>query len=249
MNNQMTKYSADEILQILNDFYNFQSQYDPEVDKGEELTFDTTIADWRMICDLLEHKELAKYHHDLFKLQTPIAELEKILILEKQNKLRDFCVYIAENALKENIAPIISMGQTCMTSAIFKILISNLKNRGINTDNIKPSSEFIPLFDKYGSEFLEEVNKLAPGSLTKFEYRDNKIVRIGWSIIGIFILSIIVIPLIWHFHWGLMILLGLGLMAIIVGKRFEPEKNIIGGYATVRDLITGIQAQINKTAT
>jgi hypothetical protein len=60
---------------------------------------------------------------------------------------------------------------------------------------------------------------------------------------------IIVIPLIWHFHWGLMILLGLGLIVIFVGKRFKPEKDIIGGYTTMRDLIMGMQRQINKTAT
>jgi hypothetical protein len=249
MNSEMTKYSSSDILQILNDFYNCQSEFDPEVEKGEVLTFDTSIADWTMICDLIEPRKLAKYYHDLFKLETPIADLEDILIHEEQNKLHDFCDYIAQNAPKQNVVPIISLGQSCETASIFKTLIYNLKNRGINTNNIKPSSEFIPLFNKFGGELLEEVNKLAPGSLTKFEYRDNKIVRTGWSIIGIFILLIIVIPLIWHFHWGLMTLLGLGIIVVIIGKRFKPEKEIIGGYSTMRDLIMGMQRQIKKTAT
>jgi hypothetical protein len=249
MNDEMTRYSSNDILQILTDFYNCQSEFDPETEKGEELTFDTTIADWRIICDLVGPRKLAKYHHDLFKLQSPIADMENILIHEKQNKLRDFCNYIAQNGTRQDITPIISLGQSCMTASIFKTLLSNLKNRGINTDNIRPSSEFVPLFNKFGSELLEEVNKLAPGSLTKFEYRDNRFVRTGWSIIAIFILLIIVIPLIWQFHWGLMTILGFGLILVIIGKRFNPEKEIIGGYDTVRDLIFGMQSQISKTTT
>ena len=52
-----------------------------------------------------------------------------------------------------------------------------------------------------------------------------------------------------HFRWALMALLGLGIIVIIIGKRFRPEKEIIGGFTTMRDLIIGIQGQINKTAT
>jgi hypothetical protein len=244
MNNEMKKYSSEEILQLLIDFYNFQTRFDPEVDKGEHLTFDTTISDWISICDLIAPKKLAKVYHDFFNLQTPITELERILTFQEVNKLKDFCEYIAENAYEENIKPIISLGQSCMSAAIFKTLIFNLNKRGVNTDDIKPSSEFIPVFKKYSVELLEEVNKLAPGSLTNFDFKDNWIVRTGGIIIAIFILSIIVIPLIWHFHWSLWIILGIGLTIVMIGKRFKPEKDIIGGYKTIRDLIIGMQEQI-----
>lgn len=39
-----SKYSPNEILQILNDFYNCQSVFDPEVESGEILNFETTIS-------------------------------------------------------------------------------------------------------------------------------------------------------------------------------------------------------------
>lgn len=249
MNNEMIKYNSDEILQLLIDFYNFQTRFDPEVDSGEQLTFDTTISDWISICDLVGPKELAKVYHDFFNLNTPIIELERILTSQDVNKLKDFCDYIADNAYKENIKPIISLGQSCMSAAIFKTLISNLTKRGINTDNIKPSSEFIPVFKKYSVELLEEVNKLAPGSLTNFDFKDNWIVRTGGIIILIFILSIIVIPLVWQFHWSLWIILGIGLTIVLIGKMFKPEKDVIGGYKTIRDLIIGMQEQIKKAAT
>lgn len=249
MNNTFTKYSPEEILQIINDFYNCQSQCDPEVYPGEELTFDTTISEWRDICDLVEPRELAKYYYDLFKLESQIEELEKILIWEEKNKLGDFCKYIAEHSQKEEIKPIISMGITCHEAAIFKTLILKLKQYNVNPDEIRPSSNFVPLFKKYPDAFLREVNILAPGSLTDFDYKDNRIVTIGWRIIGIFILSIIIIPLIWHFHWSLLIILGIGVIIVMIGKRFKPEKDIIGGYDTIRDLIKGMQRHINKAGT
>ncbi|HNY01279.1 MAG TPA: hypothetical protein PKG48_01765 [Bacteroidales bacterium] len=249
MNNTTEKYSPEEILQLLKDFYNFQTQFDPEVESGEELTFYTTIADWRMICDLVSPMKLAKVHHEFFELKSSITELEDILYFEEKNTLRDFCEYIAKNASKEKIHPIITLGQSCMSAAIFKTLMTNLNKRGVNTDSIKPSSNFVPLFDKYAIELLEEVNKIAPGSLTKFEYRNNIIVRTGSMILLISILSIIVVSLFWHFHMSLLILSFLGLVVIFIGKLFKPEKNIIGGYNTMRDLVIGIQEQLEKAAT
>ena len=124
-----------------------------------------------------------------------------------------------------------------------------LNNRGINTNDIRPNSKFIPLFDKYTDAFMGETNKLAPGSLTKFEYRDNKIVRFGWSIIGIAILGLILISLIWQFHWTMLIMIGIGIITIAIGRQFKPEKEIIGGYDTIRDLIKGMEKILIKTAT
>jgi len=241
-----TKYNPEEILQILNDFYNCQAVFDPEVETGEALIFGTTISEWRSICDLIEPKKLARVYYESFNLATPIADLED-LFLQKSSKLRDFCRYISEHATKQTIKPIIIMGQSCMTAAIYKTLISNLKERGVKTQNISPSSKFIPLFNKYGAILMEEVNKLAPGTLTKFEYRENWIVKIGIAFNLIFFLSIVVVPIVWHFHWSLMFILALGITISVIGNKFKPAKETIGGYETIRDLIFGMQAVINKT--
>jgi hypothetical protein len=219
--------------------------FDPEAAPGQELTFETTISDWRTICDLIEPKSLAKVYYDLFNLETPLFHLEDILLLKK-NSLKVFCTYISDHAKKQTILPVIMMGQSCLTAAIFKTLISNLQAKGVKTEAIKPSSKFIPLFYKYGGVLLFEVNKLAPGSLTKFEYKDNRIVRAGWSIIGMFSLSIIIVPIIWHFHWSLLITLGIGFIVIVIGNRFKPEKINIGDYDTVRDLILGMQSHLKR---
>ncbi len=75
---------------------------------------------------------------------------------------------------------------------------------------------------------LQEVSKMAPGALTKFEYKSNKVVRIGGNIFAIFLLSIIIVPLIWHFHWSLFIILGAAIIVTTVGNRFNlKEKTLV----------------------
>ncbi len=239
-----TKYSPEDILQILTDFYNCGSVLDPEVEPDQVLTFDTTISEWTGICDLVEPKKLARCYSDLFEIKSSI-DIERILSTQ-DNSLKAFCTYIANNVVRQHVAPITILGQSCMSASVYKTLIANLRKRGVDTTDISPSSKLMPLFNKNASVLLEEVSKLAPGSLTKFEFRENALVRIGWALIGLFILSIVIVPIIWHFHPALFVTLGLGLIFSIVGNKFlKPEKENIGDYTTVRDLVMGMQSKIN----
>jgi len=244
--NDVKRYSPNEILQILIDSYHFQEAFDPVVLRGQVIDFDTTILEYSDICDLLAPNQLAKYYHELFELQTPLTDLQQIFIADEDNDLRIFCDYVSAHAIKDAIQPITLLGQTCMTATLFRTLMFKLHKKGVQTDGVKPSSPFMPLFNKYGGTIVQEVNKLAPGALSHFEYTDNRMVRAGQGLTVIFILSIIIVPLVWKFHWTLFITLGLGLPLILVGRMFEPEKEIVGGYDTVRDLIIGMQMQINK---
>ncbi len=241
-----SKYTPEEILLILIAFYNCQSVFDPEVSPGEELCFETTISDWQSICDLVAPKPLAKYYYDLFDLTTSVDELEQILSNEKNN-LSVFCEYIAENAIKETISPARIMGQHCLTASIFKTLITGLKSKGVDTGNIKPSSLFVPLFHKHGATLLEEVNRLAPGALSDFERRDNRFTKVGGAIIAFSILSIIVFSAAWHFQWAWLFPLVAGIVLFYIGDRIGPAREVIGGYATMRDLILGMQAEMTDT--
>jgi len=239
---QNSKYSPEEILQILNDSYHCQMAFDPEVYPGADLTFATTISEWRELCDLLKYKTLAKVEHEIFNLTTPLSELEAILFTD--TTLLEFCRYISEHAVKQKVSPIIHMGQSCMKAAIFKTLIANLQACGIDTRQIKPSSKMEPLFMKHGGAFITEVSKLAPGALSKFEYEDNWISKTGSAFFLLFFFSIIIVPVIWHFHWILFAPLFTGIALMIVGSKFSPAKLVTGGYDTVRELIVGMQARM-----
>ncbi len=242
------KYSPNAILQILISFYNYQVAFDPEVERDELLTFNTKISDWRMICDLIEPLKVAEYFYELFNLKTPIADLERFFLEEDSKTIGDFCNYIATNSKKTEIKPVLSFGRKCLSSSIYKILIHKLNSRGIDTKDIKLSSKFVPLFYKDADIFLEEVNKLAPGALTKFEYDDNKIVKLGWSIITVSVLSLILLTFLWQFHWSIGLFIGFGIITVAIGKQYKPKKELIGGYDTIKDLIKGMETVLIKTA-
>ncbi len=238
----MERYTPQDILQILIDFYNCQAAFDPEVEPGHHLSFQTTIFEWRDICDLIEPKKLAKCYHDSFKLNTLVSELE-ILLSYSKNTLSDFCNYIADNAVRQEVLPVNIMGTNCMSAGIFKSLINNLKQKGIDTSGIQPSSGIVPIFNKHAGTLLDEVSKLAPGSFTKFEYEENRITKwgLGLTLTGIFFLFIALAS---HFYWFLLLPLPAGIILLIIGRRFKPKKEVIGGYDTIRDLILGMQAKL-----
>jgi len=100
-NNEKTKYTSEEILQILIDFYNFQANFVSEVDKEQGLTFQTTIKEWRSICDLIEPTKLAKCYHEFFELETNESDLINIFSNEKEHTLKEFCDYMAQNVPTE----------------------------------------------------------------------------------------------------------------------------------------------------
>ncbi len=244
-NNQITKYQPEEILELLKAFYNFQSVFDPEVDKGCELTFDTTIEDWRMICDLLEPKELADYYHEFFSLSTPRIELEEILNNQRFNTLRDFSNYISKNAVKEKVVSIKLLGNDCLEAAIFKTLMSKLNKQGVDTTNIKPSSPFQPFFDNNLEAIMETANKLVPGSISTFEHEENETTIWGWRITILGILAVIIISIFWSFNWLLLIPVITGIVFISIGLKKEPKKYVIGGYETIGELIKGMKEKMN----
>ena len=46
------------ILRVIQDSYRFGCANDPDAEPGMDLTFESTVADWRMACDLLPCKKL-----------------------------------------------------------------------------------------------------------------------------------------------------------------------------------------------
>lgn len=243
-NNRNIKYTSEEILQILIDFYNFQANFDSEVGKGEILTFQTTIKEWRSICDLLEPDKLAIFYHKLFELKTNQADLVDILSKEDRYTLRELCDYIALNAIKEKISPIMSLGTSCQEAAVFKALKRKLEEKGIDTKDFKPSAEFIPFFKKHASDLVEVISKLAPGSLTNYKIKENIISRLGSFLFLIAIVFLIIVSIMYKFTWFLLIPLSLSLLLLFIGNKIKYSKYEVGEYNTIRDLIIGMKSKI-----
>ncbi len=243
------KYSKDDILQMLISQYHFQIEFDPVVVKGMDFNYESPIFDWIDACDLVNPKKLAKIYHKEFKINRPITELENILIDENNRTVSDLCEYISEHAEKQNIEPIRLLGQNCQTASIFRTLKQNLAEKGADTSDLKPSSEINPFFLKYGGMLFDEVNRIAPGTMSEFEFKANKLSRIGRNIMFVGFIAGIGIWSIWSFHWSLFLPIVLGIGIFQIGDKRKPEKMNISGFKNFRELIYGMENKMNKAST
>jgi len=243
------KYSKDDILQMLISQYHFQTEFDPVVIKGMEPNYEFTIFEWRDACDLLNPTELAEIYHKTFKIKRPISELENILKEEDKNTLSEFCEYISQYAERNSIEPIKLLGQNCQTASIFRTLKQNLTEQGADTTDLKPSTKINEFFLKSDGILFDEVNRIAPGTMTEFEYKANKIELIGNKVLFISIVFAIGFWSIWFFHWLLLLPIAIGIMIYQIGVKKEPEKINIGGFDNFRELIYGMEKQLKKAST
>ncbi len=166
-------YTSKEVLQILEDLYVFQAYYCCEINKGYYLTFQTTIGEWRKICDLKEPSELALDFQRFFSLDIDQSDLTYMLSVEKNN-LGMFCDYVANKASKEIFPP-----DVYSEVAIFKILQTEFDKRGINTTDLKLSAKLSPFFCKHATDVVEIVSKLSPGTFSYYKFKHSIIGKLG----------------------------------------------------------------------
>ncbi|OQP46212.1 hypothetical protein [Niastella populi] len=237
-----TKYYPIEILQIIQANYKQQQQYDDIVLKDQELTFETTILEWRDICDLVDTSKLWKYLNYYFRMTADEEAWMNILEPEDEKTLGDLCNFIAILAEKEIIRPIKLFGNYCTTAAIFKSLKGRLKNRGIDVPDLKPSSQLAPLVKKYNSVFIEEINQIDPMVLPPINYKTNWVYKWGLrSFITFLFLTILLICIKsnWAWYKGGVFLIGYGMTWL--GGILKPKQASFRDIHTVADLVRRIK--------
>jgi len=239
-------YTSEEILQIVLDFYHFQSDYCLEIEKEQNLNFQTTIKEWRNICQLLEPNKLASSYYELFNLTSDISELIDLLNNEEENTLQVFCKYIAQNAIKEKVNPIMSFGNEGNETAILKILQDELEKKGIEAKGFRPSTEFAPFFNKHASVLIEIISKLAPGSLTHYEIKQSIIGRLGVLLTLCSFIILIAALMIHKVTWYVFIPFAISAILLFYKNNKKLVQYKIGGYNTVRDLIIGMKDKMDR---
>lgn len=238
------KYTKNDILQMLRSQYEFSIAFDPVVIRNMNIEYDSLIFDWQDACDLVSSKEIASIFHEEFNINRPVFELEHILHEKSHKTVGDFCEYIAFHAKRESIESVKLLGKYCRSAAIFKELKRKLTEKGANTSNLKPSSHINPFFLKHGGLLFNEVNLMAPGTLSKFEYTSHKLSRIGRNITILGFLLLIVVGLMWSFHWILLLPIILGIVSILIGDKKQPEKLDINRFKTFRELIYSMEHRL-----
>lgn len=238
-------YTSEEILEVFRANYRQQQQFDPEVVLGEELNFDTSVEEWRDICDLLESYKLANYFNYFFELDISQESWLSILLPEDERTLRDVCSFISQNAIKPLIKPLKLFGSDCKTAAIFKHLMYKFTQKGIDIKTIMPSSPLEPFAKKHLGVLIEEVNKLSPSALPPVEYKANVFYRIGTSLFVIGFLAMIISIWVSNLIWLIVFLFSLGILLCWVGSKFNPTRTAFKELDTFRSLVNRIEQNSN----
>ena len=91
--------SPEYVLSVMQDDYRQQCQYDPEAQPDVELTFKTTVAEWRNTCDLVATRELGRAENQLWGIRLADNEWRAVLEPAKERTLADVCELIAAACL------------------------------------------------------------------------------------------------------------------------------------------------------
>jgi hypothetical protein len=98
------------VLAAIRDSYRQQCQYDPETEPDVDLTFNTTIDEWRSACDLIPWRELGRVLDDEWSLGRPQDAWRTVLTPEWKRTLRTLCEFISEGAIRPSIEPATILG-------------------------------------------------------------------------------------------------------------------------------------------
>ena len=243
MNNKYRNISPEEVFFIFKEEHRLCSPLDCEADPTVELTMDSSIREWSDSMDLLPWKKLSRYLNEEFEINITESEWKTVFEPDKEMKLRGVCELISKHAKIEIVKPIKSLGQECLSAALFKTIKRNLSKRGVDTSELKPSSLLEPYLKNHFGEFIEQINKNYTGVIPEIKHTDTKITKAtGW--IWLFFIVSLLIGAFWN---KILILSGISLVlgiAFILAEKveFKSKENMmfIPGIKTFRDLIKTI---------
>lgn len=174
--NDKSAYTSDELLEIFKEQHRLCSPLDIEADESFVLTTKTVIRDWRRARDLVNWDELAVFLNKEFKINEPLEKWNSILNPENKKTLGDLCDFLAVTAKKEIINPIKILGDECLSAATFITLKNNLRNKGVDVVNLRPSTKIKDFLDVYEnfSPLIEEVTLTGVKVFDKLEYEKLK---------------------------------------------------------------------------
>ena len=157
--------TPDYVLAVLRDMHRQQCQYDPEADPTLSLSLDTTIAEWRKACDLVNWRALGHAQNRFWNIYCSDAEWRAVLEPANQKRLADVCGLIASRALRPRIRQASLFGCSCAAAGAFRTIRWLLAQAGACEDQITPSTPLARYARRYCERFLGPISRLAPGSL------------------------------------------------------------------------------------
>lgn len=234
------------VLAILRDSYNQQCQYDPEAEPGMELSFETTIEEWRCACDLVEWKPLSKAMNKWFQIDLTEEQWKEVLEPAEIKNLLGVCKLISSTATRPAVLPLNIFGSSCLEAGAFVTLRTALANAGIPVESLHPSTQLHPWLLKYWKEFSDIVGKIAPEALPPVEIEEAAIKGFGYKLFG---LGIVTELLSFIINYGFIHLISIaallsGVILILFTLTISPKRVSYGKLETIGDVCRLISVSV-----
>lgn len=164
--------TPEHVLEVIRDSYRQQLQVDPEAEPGIELSFNSTVSEWRTACDLLPWKPLGKALGLEWQFDATSSEWKAVLEPSGKKELIDVCNFVASRATRFEIVPSRLLGTICYSGGAFLAIREMLMKSGANVDTLRPSASITPYLNRYPNTFLGPISRLAPNMLPLVKVRD-----------------------------------------------------------------------------
>jgi hypothetical protein len=176
--------SKQDVLDAIRNHYRLLEQFDPNVEKGANLTFDTWVDDWCSASDLPLGEKLGSTLNARFDVE--ISREEWRATLEPRTAtLGSVCELLASRAEMPDIKPFSVCGTECLSAGAFLAVRTALEREGVPVEGLRPSAPIEPLARAHLGSFVTALGKIAPNALPAPEVTYKFAQRMGvWLLMG-----------------------------------------------------------------
>lgn len=186
-----------EVLEVFMAAHHVTAAFE-EVEHYCPMSFDMTVADWRLEMDYVDHNQLGMVFNDWFKTDFTLEQWSQVFHPEKEKTLRGVCELIASKGVKPKYHPVTILGSKCLPAGIFLSLRKYLRQSGLDVSNLRPSTPLSHYFDSrdHCSKFISALTRIHPRVFMDFRFDKTRDKLLNASIL-VFTLSLILtcIPL------------------------------------------------------
>jgi len=156
----------EDVLACIRDSYRFAEELDPESEPGIDLTFESTIDEWRSACDLLGASELGVALNDWFGIAVGATEWRAVLEPAAECRIRGVCDVVSHHAAQRPaLRPFPIAGHDCLEAGAFLTLRTALTDAGLPAAEVRPSTALAVVARHDLGGLVRVLGKFAPGVL------------------------------------------------------------------------------------
>ena len=154
--------TGDDVLAYLQADYRLRAGIDPEVDEGEELRADTTVEEWRFICDLVSVGRLAPVMDQWMGTAYGTGAWRAALEPEGERTLGELAAFTAIGTRWPTFASASLGGTPDPAAGAFLCLRGLLARAGVPVATLRPSTPVAAIATAHLNALGNALAKLAP---------------------------------------------------------------------------------------